>query len=60
MSAISAIAGITRGRALAAGLKGVLVRTGKYRPGGKVTLDPPPTCVADDLATADWIVGRAG
>lgn len=46
------------GGALAAGLKGVLVRTGKYRPGDEAALDPPPTHVADDLAAAvDWIQG---
>ena len=46
------------GGALAAGLKGVLVRTGKYRPGDEAALDPAPTHVADDLAAAvDWILG---
>jgi HAD superfamily hydrolase (TIGR01458 family) len=45
------------GGALAAGLAGVLVRTGKYRPGDEDALDPPPTQVADDLAAAvDWIL----
>jgi len=47
------------GGALAVGLQGVLVRTGKYRPGDEATLDPPPTHVADDLAAAaDWILDR--
>ena len=46
------------GGALAAGLEGVLVRTGKYRPGDEAALDPPPTHVANDLAAAvDWILG---
>jgi hypothetical protein len=39
---------------------GVLVRTGKYRPGDETALDPPPSHVADNLAAAvDWILGRA-
>ncbi len=47
------------GGALAAGLKGVLVRTGKYQRGDEDALDPPPTHVANDLAAAvDWILGR--
>lgn len=46
------------GGALAAGLMGVLVRTGKYRPGDETALYPPPTHVADDLAAAvGWILG---
>lgn len=46
--------------AMAAGLKGVLVRTGKYRAGDERMFDPPPTLVADDLAAAvDWILDRA-
>jgi HAD superfamily hydrolase (TIGR01458 family) len=40
------------GGALAAGLAGILVRTGKYRPGQESRLDPPPTLIADDLAQA--------
>ena len=48
------------GGALAAGLRGVLVRTGKYRAGDEDALDPPPSHVADDLAAAaDWILDRA-
>jgi ribonucleotide monophosphatase NagD (HAD superfamily) len=48
------------GGALAAGLMGVLVRTGKYRPGDENALYPPPSHVADNLAAAvDWILGRA-
>jgi HAD superfamily hydrolase (TIGR01458 family) len=38
------------GGAMAAGLKGALVRTGKYRPGAEAALSAPPTLVADDLA----------
>jgi ribonucleotide monophosphatase NagD (HAD superfamily) len=45
------------GGALAAGLMGVLVRTGKYRPGDESALDPAPTHVAEDLAAAvAWIL----
>ncbi len=46
--------------ALAAGVgAGLLVRTGKYRPGAEVGLDPPPTSVVDDFAAAvDWISGH--
>jgi HAD superfamily hydrolase (TIGR01458 family) len=48
------------GGALAAGLQGVLVQTGKYRPGDEAALDPAPTHVAEDLAAAaDWILDRA-
>lgn len=48
------------GGALAAGLQGVLVRTGKYRPGDENRMDPPPTHVASDLAAAvEWILDRA-
>jgi HAD superfamily hydrolase (TIGR01458 family) len=46
------------GGALAAGLRGILVRTGKYRPGHESLLPAPPTHVADDLAAAvDWLLG---
>ncbi len=38
------------GGAMAAGLAGILVRTGKYRPGHEKRVDP--TLVADDLAQA--------
>lgn len=41
--------------AVSAGLQGLLVRTGKYRPGDEARL-PPGALVADDLAQA---VGRA-
>jgi HAD superfamily hydrolase (TIGR01458 family) len=47
------------GGAQAAGIAGVLVRTGKYRAGDEDTIDPPPAAVADDLAGAvDWILQR--
>ncbi len=43
--------------AAAAGLSGVLVRTGKYQPGAETAFRPPPTHVAADLAAAaDWIL----
>ncbi len=44
--------------ALAAGLAhGLLVRTGKYRPGAENTVEPAPTAVVDDLpAAVDWIL----
>ncbi len=46
------------GGALAAGLSGVLVQTGKYRDGDEHALDPPPSHVATDLAAAaEWILG---
>ncbi|MFT4027631.1 MAG: TIGR01458 family HAD-type hydrolase [Novosphingobium sp.] len=38
------------GGAMAAGMRGVLVRTGKYQPGAEKLIDPPPTAVCDDLA----------
>ena len=40
------------GGAMAAGLAGVLVRTGKYRAGHESALATPPTLVADDLTAA--------
>ena len=40
------------GGAMAAGLKGVLVRTGKYRAGQETHLAAPPTLIADDLKGA--------
>lgn len=47
------------GGALAAGLSGVLVRTGKYREGDENRIAAPPSHVAADLAAAvDWILGR--
>ena len=47
------------GGATAAGLKGVLVRTGKYRPGDESALVPPPNYVAENLNDAvAWILAR--
>lgn len=40
------------GGALAAGLDGVLVRTGKYRPGLELEGPAPPTAIDDDLSGA--------
>lgn len=40
------------GGAMAAGLRGVLVRTGKYQPGAETRIDPPPSAVCDDLPAA--------
>jgi HAD superfamily hydrolase (TIGR01458 family) len=40
------------GGAMAAGLQGVLVRTGKYRPGQEKHLAAPPTLIAADLKRA--------
>ncbi|HYA80225.1 MAG TPA: HAD hydrolase-like protein, partial [Methylocystis sp.] len=40
------------GGAMAAGLMGVLVRTGKYRPGQEALLSHRPTLVADNLQAA--------
>jgi len=46
------------GGAMAAGLTGILVRTGKYQPGAESEIAPPPTHVANDLASAvDWLLG---
>jgi len=47
------------GGAMAAGLTGILVRTGKYRAGAEVRISPGPTYVADDLAAAiDWVLAN--
>lgn len=40
------------GGAMAAGLQGILVQTGKYRPGQEAQLHAPPTHVAGDLKAA--------
>ena len=37
---------------MAAGLMGVLVQTGKYRPGQEADLAERPTLIAKDLASA--------
>jgi HAD superfamily hydrolase (TIGR01458 family) len=43
--------------ALYAGLAGVLVRTGKYKPDDERRIDPPPTAVCDHLPdVVDWIL----
>ena len=43
--------------AVKAGLKGYLVRTGKWQPGAEVNLDPPPSAIFDDLAAvADFLL----
>ncbi len=45
------------GGALAAGLAGVLVRTGKYKKGDESRIEPGPTAMCDDLAAAvSWIL----
>ncbi len=46
--------------AMAAGLTGLLVRTGKYRPGDEARIAQPPNAVLADLSEAvDWILKRA-
>jgi HAD superfamily hydrolase (TIGR01458 family) len=46
------------GGAMAAGLQGVLVRTGRYRPGQEAHLSTPPTLIAEDLrASVDHLFG---
>jgi ribonucleotide monophosphatase NagD (HAD superfamily) len=48
------------GGAMAAGLAGILVRTGKYEPGAEGHISPPPTAVVDDLAAAvAWLLAGA-
>lgn len=45
------------GGAMAVGLSGILVRTGKYEAGAENQIDPPPSAVMDDLAKAvDWLL----
>jgi len=39
-----------------AGLKGILVKTGKYRPGDESKINPRPWMVADNLAHAVQII----
>lgn len=47
--------------AMAAGLKAVLVQTGKYRAGDESRIDPSPSFVARDLGHAvAWLRGEAG
>jgi HAD superfamily hydrolase (TIGR01458 family) len=46
--------------AMAAGLMGVLLRCGKYRPDDEALIEPPPSAVLADLTEAvDWILVRA-
>ncbi len=45
--------------AVAAGLSGLLVKTGKYAAGAENQVQPPPTAVLDDIvAAAEWILQR--
>jgi ribonucleotide monophosphatase NagD (HAD superfamily) len=45
--------------AMAAGLQGLLVRTGKYESGVEDKVTPRPTAVVDDIAAAvDWVLSR--
>ncbi len=47
------------GGAMAAGIDGLLVQTGKYRPGDEKAISPQPTEVVRDLpAAVDWILSR--
>jgi HAD superfamily hydrolase (TIGR01458 family) len=47
------------GAAQAAGIPGVLVRTGKYEAGAEAAINPPPAAVLADLPEAvDWILAR--
>jgi HAD superfamily hydrolase (TIGR01458 family) len=47
------------GGAMAAGLMGILVQTGKYRPDQEARLTKPPTLVANNLkAAVDLLIGR--
>lgn len=49
------------GGAMALGMSGILVRTGKYEPGAEDRIDPPPTAVVDDLAAAvDLVLAGPG
>jgi HAD superfamily hydrolase (TIGR01458 family) len=48
------------GGAMAAGLSGILVRTGKYEAGAEAHISPPPSAVVDDLAAAvEWLLAGA-
>ncbi len=45
------------GGAITAGLQGVLVRTGKYRPGDEDQIDQPTAVTVDDITAAvEWIL----
>ncbi len=51
--------GAVHAGAMAAGLVGLLVQTGKYRPGDEARITPPPSAVLADLSEAvDWILAR--
>jgi ribonucleotide monophosphatase NagD (HAD superfamily) len=44
--------------AVALGMRGVLVRTGKYRPGAEAGPEPPPTAVLDSIRDLPrWLAG---
>jgi HAD superfamily hydrolase (TIGR01458 family) len=46
--------------AIAAGLSGLLVRTGKYTPGAEQAVTPAPSVVVDDIvAGVDWVLSPA-
>ncbi len=43
--------------AMAAGLSGILVKTGKYEAGAESSIDPPPSRLCADLSeAADWLL----
>ncbi|HEY6257311.1 MAG TPA: TIGR01458 family HAD-type hydrolase [Xanthobacteraceae bacterium] len=45
--------------AMAVGLAGILVQTGKYAAGDEMKIEPPPTAVVADLSeAARWILGQ--
>ena len=45
--------------AMAAGLSGILVKTGKYQPGAEASIASPPSAVAADLpAAVHWILAQ--
>jgi HAD superfamily hydrolase (TIGR01458 family) len=47
------------GGAMAAGIDGLLVQTGKYRPGDESAITPAPTAVVTNLANAaDWVLSH--
>jgi ribonucleotide monophosphatase NagD (HAD superfamily) len=48
------------GGALAAGLGGVLVRTGKYRDDALESSGVTPTAIADSIAEVPALLGRMG
>ncbi|XP_071826080.1 haloacid dehalogenase-like hydrolase domain-containing protein 2 isoform X2 [Apostichopus japonicus] len=42
------------------GMKGILVKTGKYRDGDERKIDPPPSCVAENFASAVDLILKEG